>query len=134
MCAGGMAGDVNLGRIAAIPQNISIDPDDGRARLANDFGVGYIWTEVILYETNACAAFGEYRDEVAVVLFVAAAPVAAVNINQNRTTRLICRINVQLLSRRTAVRYPEPGLGTLAHLDCLLGALLCQFRILRHRH
>src|SRR5918995_898859 len=131
MSARGMAGDINFRRITAIAENISVDPSDGRARLADNVRDGYGRTEIVLDEHNQGAAFGEYRNEVAVILFAAATPIAAVNIDQHRATGLICRVNIQLLTRRTAVRHPQPGFRVFAYPARPFGALFRQLRILR---
>src|SRR3990170_3638990 len=126
MCACGMTREVNLGWVTAIAQDISVDPCDGRARLADDVRDGYARTEVVLYQYHRGAAVGKYGDEVAVVLFAAAAPIAAVNIDQHRATRLISGVKVELLTRRTAVRHAQPRFSALAHPARLFGALLSQ--------
>src|SRR5688572_15493108 len=132
MSARGVTREVHFRRIAAIAQNIPVDPAGGGARLADDVRDSYARTEVILDKDDRCAAFGEYGDEVAVVFFAAAAPIAAVNIDQHRATRLICGVDVELLTRRTAVRHAQPRFSALAHPARLFGALLSQLRILRH--
>src|SRR5262245_15068011 len=133
MAACGVAGDVELRRVAAVAHDVSVNPSDRSTGLADNIRNRHLWTQVVFDENNRCSALYERRREVTVIVFAAGAPIAAMYIDEHRTSRPVRRIDVQNLTRRTPVGYIEPRLQSRAGLSARLGASLGQLRILRHR-
>lgn len=105
-----VARDIELRRVATVAYDVSVNPGDDRARLTNNIGDRHVRTQVVLGEDNRSAALYERRREVAIVVFAAAAPVAAVDVNKHGTCRSVRRIDVKNLARGVPVRDVEPGL------------------------
>src|SRR5262245_4806721 len=110
MAAGGVAGDVELRWVAAVAYDVAVKPGDRSPGLADNIRNRHLGTQVVLDENNRCAALYERRREVTVIVFAAGAPIAAMYIDEHRTSRPVRRINVQDLTRRTPVGYIEPRL------------------------
>src|SRR2546430_8450589 len=95
MSARGVPGDVELRRISTMARDVAIHPGHSGACLSNAVADRHAWTQVILQKHNRDAALQKRRNEIRIVVFTSAAPVAAVDINKNRTRRLTGGIYVQ---------------------------------------
>src|SRR5436309_2692729 len=98
MSARGVAGDVKPGRVSSVARDVAIHPGHSGACLSNDVADRHAWTQVVLQKHNRDAALQKRRNEIRIVVFTSAAPVAAVDINKNRTRRLTGGIYVQHFS------------------------------------
>src|ERR1051325_6430007 len=107
MAAGRDAGDVELGGIAAVLGNISIDPGDRATSLPHNLRDGYARSEIVARDDDGRAARDEEIGEVRVLLLAAAAPVAAMKIDQNRRAGFLGGEDGELLPRRRAPGAPQ---------------------------
>src|SRR4029453_17973191 len=105
MAACGVAGDVELRRVTAVAYDVSVNPGDRSTGLADNIRNRHLGTQVVLDEHNRCAELYERRREVTVIVFAAGAPIAAMYIDEHRTSRPVRRINVQDLTRGPPVGY-----------------------------
>src|SRR5919108_1813926 len=99
MAAGGMSRDIQSRWVTSVLGNVSIGPGDSRARLPRDVGDGDLRAKIVFDDNDGRAAINKDRDKATVVVFAAAAPVAAVDIDENWASRLGGRIDVQNLTR-----------------------------------
>src|SRR5436190_3789291 len=97
MSASGVAADAKFRRVTVVTQNVTVGPGDRRARLPHDVRDRDIRTEIIFHDDHGRSALREGGHEIAVVVFTSAAPVAAVDIDENRTPRLTGGLYVQHL-------------------------------------
>src|SRR5438128_8430245 len=122
MSARGVAGDVEFRRIASVSSNISIGPGDSGACLLYDVRHCHLGAEIIFHDDHGRSTLREGWHEIAVVVFASAAPVATVDINKNRTRRLIGGVYVQHLPGRAAVRQVEPGFMRPSDFSAFFGS------------
>ena len=80
------------------------------ARLQNDVRNGHVWGEIVTGDNDGRAGVDEKLGDVTILLFAAAAPIAAVEVNQNRRDRIRGGENVELLPRRGSVGHVEKRL------------------------
>src|SRR4030095_12763728 len=116
MAACGVAGDVELRRVAAVAYDVSVNPGDRSTGLADNIRNRHLGAQVVLDENNRCSALYDRRREVRVIVFAAGAPIAAMYIDEHRTSRPVRRINVQDLTRRTPIAHIEPRPQSRARL------------------
>src|SRR5215510_11268632 len=103
MSASGVAGEIDLRRITAVAENVVVHPSNGGTGLTDDIANGHLRTKIVFDEHDGDAAFGEGRCEVAVVFLAAAAPIAAMDVNEDGAAGPVRGVNVQSLARRLAV-------------------------------